>query len=70
MRKTKADVKIRARSTAAFRETTPLELAVLDAATKRVQQDIEAALRVADRIIADHQSFLQRMRKIRKALRA
>ena len=64
MRKTKADVRTRARSTDAFRETTLLELALLDAATKRAQQDIEAALRIADTIIADHQSFLRRMRKI------
>jgi hypothetical protein len=70
MRNTKADVRNRVRSTGAFPETTLLELALLDAATKRAQQDIEAALRAADMIVADHQRFLRRMRAIRKTLPA
>ena len=44
---------------------TSLELQLLDAATRIVKKDIDAMLRMLDRMQMDHQRFLRRMKGLR-----
>ena len=45
---------------------TPQEITLLDAATRQAQADIEAMIRIADRIIADHAHFTSEMARLRR----
>jgi guanylate kinase len=66
-RNTKVAAEIRAAIDAYLSGVTPQELELLDAATRRAQQDIEAMIGTADEILASHRRFLKEMRKLRVA---
>ena len=46
---------------------TPQELELLDAATRRAKEDIDAMIETADEILASHRRFLKEMRRLRVA---
>ena len=65
-RKTKVAAEIRSAVDAYLAGVTPQDLEMLDAATRRAKDEIDATLKVADRIVASHAVFLREMRKLRK----
>ena len=65
-RKTKVAAEIRSAVDAYLAGATPQELELLDAATRRAREEIDAMIRTADQIVASHQAFLREMRKLRK----
>jgi hypothetical protein len=65
-RKTKVAAEIRSAVDAYLAGATPQELELLDAATRRARDEIDAMIRTADQILASHQAFLREMRKLRK----
>ena len=65
-RKTKVAAEIRSAVDAYLASATPQELELLDAATRRAREEIDAMIRTADQILASHQAFLREMRKLRK----
>ena len=65
-RKTKVAAEIRSAVDAYLAGATPQELELLDAATRRAREEIDAMIRTADQILASHQAFLREMRKLRK----
>jgi len=65
-RNTKVAAEIRSAVDAYLAGVTPQDLELLDAATKRAQQDIEAMLATADEMLASHERFLREMRRVRK----
>jgi len=65
-RKTKVAAEIRSAVDAYLAGVTPQELELLDAATRRAKVEIDAMVRTADQMIADHKSFLREMRALRR----
>lgn len=65
-RKTKVAAEIRSAVDAYLAGVTPQDLEMLDAATRRAKDEIDATLKVADQILASHAVFLREMRKLRK----
>jgi hypothetical protein len=65
-RKTKVAAEIRSAVDAYLAGATPQELELLDAATRRAREEIDAMIRTADQILASHQAFLREMRRLRK----
>jgi hypothetical protein len=65
-RKTKVAAEIRSAVDAYLAGVTPQELEMLDAATRRAQQEIDGMLKIADEILAGHAAFLREMRKLRR----
>jgi len=65
-RKTKVAAEIRSAVDAYLAGVTPQELELLDAATRRAKTEIDAMVRTADQMIADHKAFLREMRALRK----
>lgn len=65
-RKTKVAAEIRSAVDAYLAGVTPQDLEMLDAATRRAKDEIDATLKVADLILASHAVFLREMRKLRK----
>lgn len=65
-RKTKVAAEIRAAIDAYLAGVTPQALELLDAATRRAKQDIDAMLETAEEIVAGHERFLKQMQKLRK----
>lgn len=65
-RKTKVAAEIRAAVDAYLAGVTPQELELLEAAATRAQRDIEAMLKTAAEIVAEHERFLRAMRRLRK----
>lgn len=65
-RKTKVAAEIRSAVDAYLAGATPQELELLDAATRRARDEIDAMIRTADQILASHQAFLREMRRLRK----
>jgi len=68
-RNTKVAAEIRSAIDAYLAGVTPQDLALLDAATRHAQRDIEAMLKTADEIVRDHARFLKAMRKLREGSR-
>jgi hypothetical protein len=64
-RKTKVAAEIRAAVDAYLAGVTPQELELLDAATKRAKEDIDAMLRTTDEMAAQHRQFMRQMRRLR-----
>ena len=65
-RKTKVAAEIRAAVDAYLAGVTPQELELLDAATRRAKQEVDAMLKTADAILESHAAFLREMRKLRR----
>jgi hypothetical protein len=65
-RKTKVAAEIRSAVDAYLAGATPQDLELLDAATRRAKAEIDAMVRTADQMIADHKAFLREMRALRK----
>ena len=65
-RKTKVAAEIRSAVDAYLAGVTPQDLEMLDVATRRAKDEIDATLKVADQILAGHAVFLREMRKLRK----
>ena len=65
-RKTKVAAEIRSAVDAYLAGVTPQELELLDAASRRAKAEIDAMVRTADQMIADHKAFLREMRALRK----
>lgn len=65
-RKTKVAAEIRAAVDAYLAGVTPQELELLDAATRRAKQEIDAMLKTADAILESHAAFLREMRRLRR----
>jgi hypothetical protein len=65
-RNTKVAAEIRSAVDAYLAGVTPQDLEMLDAATRRAKDEIDATLKVADQILASHAVFLREMRKLRK----
>jgi hypothetical protein len=65
-RRTKVAAEIRAAIDAYLAGVTPQELELLDAATRKAQEEIEAMLRTADAIVASHARFVREMGRLRR----
>jgi hypothetical protein len=65
-RRTKVAAEIRAAIDAYLAGVTPQELELLDAATRRAQQDIAEMLRTAEDIVASHTRFVRQMERLRR----
>lgn len=65
-RRTKVAAEIRAAIDAYLAGVTPQELELLDAATRRAQEDIEAMLRTTEDIVAGHARFVRQMERLRR----
>ena len=65
-RNTKVAAEIRSAIDAYLAGVTPQELELLDMATRRAKEDIDAMLRTADEIVASHTHFLKDMHKLRR----
>jgi ribosomal protein S20 len=65
-RNTKVAAEIRSAVDAYLAGVSPQELEMLDAATRRARQEIDAMVKTADAILADHAAFLRDMRRLRK----
>jgi ribosomal protein S20 len=66
-RNTKVAAEIRSAIDAYLSGVTPQELELLDAATRRAKQEIDAMVRTADEILVEHRRFLAEMQKLRVA---
>lgn len=49
----------------AYLAGTPQELELLDAATRRAKEDIDAMLKTAEGMLADHRRFMREIKKLR-----
>jgi hypothetical protein len=65
-RKTKVAAEIRSAVDAYLAGVSPQDLELLDAATRRAKEEIDAMLKTADAILASHAAFLREMRKLRR----
>lgn len=65
-RKTKVAAEIRSAVDAYLTGVTQQELELLDAATRRAKEDIDAMLKDTEQILADHKRFMREMAKLRK----
>jgi hypothetical protein len=65
-RKTKVAAEIRSAVDAYLAGITPQELELLDAATRRAKEEIDAMIRTADEMLASHKAFLRDMRALRR----
>jgi ABC-type transporter Mla subunit MlaD len=65
-RKTKVAAEIRSAVDAYLAGIGPQDLELLDAATRRAKQEIDAMLDTANAILASHAAFLRQMRRLRK----
>ena len=65
-RKTKVAAEIRSAVDAYLTGVTQQELELLDAATRRAKEDIDAMLKDTAQILADHKRFMKEMAKLRK----
>lgn len=66
-RRTKVAAEIRSAVDAYLAGITPQELELLDVATKRAKEDIDAMIETADEILRTHERFMKEIRKLRKA---
>ena len=64
--KTKVAAEIRSAVDAYLVGVTPQELELLDAATRKAKEEIDAMVKTADEIVAGHGRFLKEMRRMRK----
>ncbi len=64
--RTKVAAEIRAAVDAYLSGVTPQELELLDAATRKAKQDIDAMLRTTDEILAGHARFMRQMARLRR----
>ena len=64
-RKTNVATEIRSAIDAYLAGITPQELELLDVATKRAKEDIDAMLKDTDGMLADHKRFMKEIRKLR-----
>ena len=69
-RNTKVAAEIRAAIDAYLAGVTPQELELLDAATLRARDEIEAMVKTAEEIVAGHARFVKEMERARKEARA
>lgn len=65
-RKTKVAAEIREAIDAYLTGVTPQELELLDTATRRAGQEIDAMLEIAGEIAASHERFLKDMARLRR----
>ena len=65
-RNSKVAAEIRSAVDAYLAGVTPQELELLDAASCRAKEEIDAMLRTADEIVAGHARFLRQMRALRR----
>lgn len=65
-RKTKVAAEIRSAVDAYLTGVTQQEIELLDAATRRAKEDIDAMLKDTEQILADHKRFMKEMAKLRK----
>lgn len=65
-RRTKVAAEIRAAVDAYLAGVTPQELELLDAATRRAQEEIAAMVRTADELLAEHARFSREMARLRR----
>ena len=64
-RKSKVAAEIRSAIDAYLAGVTPQEIELLDAATRRAKEDIDAMLKTTEQMLADHKRFLREMQKLR-----
>ena len=65
-RHTKVAAEIRSAIDAYLGGITPQELELLDAATRKAREEIEAMVRTADEIVASHARFAREMARVRR----
>ena len=65
LRNTKVAAEIRSAVDAYLAGITPQELELLDAATRSAKLEIDAMVKTAEEIVANHQRFLKEMRQVR-----
>jgi hypothetical protein len=65
-RKTKVAAEIRSAIDAYLAGLTPQELELLDVATKRAKEDIDAMLETVNDMLRSHQRFMKDMQRLRK----
>jgi hypothetical protein len=65
-RNTKVAAEIRSAIDAYLAGVTPQELELLDVATKRAKEDIDAMLETVNDMLRSHQRFLKDIEKLRK----
>jgi hypothetical protein len=65
-RNTKVAAEIRSAIDAYLAGVTPQELELLDVATKRAKEEIDAMLETVNDMLRSHQRFLKDMAKVRK----
>lgn len=64
-RNTKVAAEIRSAIDAYLAGVTPQELELLDVATRHAKLDIDAMIKTAEEILAEHRRFLKEMQKLR-----
>ena len=64
-RNTKVAAEIRSAIDAYLAGITPQELELLDVATRRAKQDIDAMLKDTEAMLADHKWFMKEIKKLR-----
>jgi hypothetical protein len=65
-RRTKVAAEIRAAIDAYLAGVTPQELELLDAATRKAKEEIDAMLKTAEEIVGAHARFMAEMKALRK----
>jgi len=65
-RRTKLAAEIRAAIDAYLAGVTPQDLEILNAATRKARQEIDAMVRTADEIVASHTRFAREMARLRR----